>query len=372
MDPNASRPGPTAPDAARDPVMLAALTTIGLGGPAPAIHTASSTAELADRAAALDDAGGALVIGGGSNLVIADAGVPTPVLHVTIPGLRIDPAGDDRAVATIGAGEDWAAVVTQLVDEGWCGVESLAGIPGSAGATPVQNVGAYGTEISDVLVDVEVYDRVNRRVRTMTPAELRLGYRSSVLRGTDRAIVTAVRVRLTRAERPVRYAELARTLGVSVGETAPPRAVHDAVTELRRGKGMVIDESDPDTRSVGSFFTNPILGPGELAMTQDAIAARLGPDTPVPQYPAGPTRPDGTKLSAAWLIERAGFPRGYPSQQRSGARVTVSTKHTLALTNRGGGTTAELLALAREIRDGVRDAFAVTLRPEPVLVGIEL
>ncbi len=367
---------PTDPAATGTPVLLSSLSTIGLGGPAPELHVARDPEELADLLGAADgdsdqaEGRRALVIGGGSNLVIADAGIDVPVVRVAIPGVHVRPDTDDpdRATVTIGAGENWDDVVEALVADGWSGVESLSGIPGSAGATPVQNVGAYGTEISDLLVDVQAYDRRSRRLRTLAAADLRLGYRSSVLRGTDAGVVTAVRLRLTRTPRPVRYAELARTLGVAVGDPAPAAEVRQAVLALRRGKGMVLDPDDPDTRSVGSFFTNPILTEAELAVTVSAITARLGQDTPIPQYPAA----GGAKLSAAWLIERAGFAKGYPGGLRPQVHVTISGKHTLALTNRGGGSTAELIALAREIRDGVRDAFAVTLHPEPVLVGVSL
>jgi len=350
---------------------LADYTTLGLGGPAPVMYTATSEAEVVE---ALRDAdrtagnGGALVLGGGSNLVIADNGVDVPVVHVAVPGMSIEPdaADPDRAVVTIGAGEDWDTVVAALVSDGWTGPESLSGIPGSAGATPVQNVGAYGTEISDLLLDVSLYDRRTGELRTASAADLHLDYRSSVLRGTDTAVVTAVRLCLSRAARPVRYAELARTLGVAVGDTAPAADVRQAVLALRRAKGMVLDPNDPDTRSAGSFFTNPILTDAHLEDALAAIRQRLGTDITVPRYPAD----RGVKLSAAWLIERAGFGKGYPGEARPGAHVTVSGKHTLALTNRGGATTAELVDLAREIRDGVRAAFAVTLRPEPVFVGV--
>jgi len=354
------------------PVRLADYTTLGLGGRAPVLYTATSEAEVAEALRRADGAAGsphpgALVLGGGSNLVVADDGVDVPVVRVAVPGVHVDLDADGAAV-TIGAGENWDTVVATLVGEGWTGPESLSGIPGSVGATPVQNVGAYGTEISDLLIDIRLYDRRTGAFRTVAAAELRLGYRSSVLRGTDAAVVTAVRLRLTRAARPVRYAELARTLGVTVGDSAPAAEVRQAVLELRRAKGMVLDPDDPDTRSAGSFFTNPILSEADMVVTGAAIAARFGPDVSFPRYPAD----GGTKLSAAWLIERAGFGKGYPSKARPEAHVTVSSKHTLALTNRGGGSTAELLTLAREIRDGVREAFAVTLRPEPVLVGVSL
>lgn len=351
------------------PVRLAGLTTIGLGGPAPALYRAVSTAEIAEVVGDLDMSGGALILGGGSNLVIADSGIEVPVVSVVIAGIQIydAPPGPFDAIARIGAGENWDRAVAQLVAEGWAGVQELSGIPGSAGATPVQNVGAYGTEIADVLVDVEIYDRVARSVRRVPAAELALGYRSSALRGTDAAVVTEVRLGLTRRPGPVRYPELARLLGVAVGEAAPAPAVREAVLDLRRRKGMVLDPADADTRSVGSFFTNPIVSDEQLAQVR-AAAARLGADRRLPEYPAV----GGTKLSAAWLIEQAGFARGYPLATRPRARIALSTKHTLALTNRGGGTAAELIALAREIRAGVAERFGVLLQAEPILLGVGL
>ena len=349
---------------------LSELTTLRLGGPAPALRTAES---VDDVVAGVHDAarsgGGLLVLGGGSNLVIADAGVPDPVLRIAVPGVRIEPdrsGGSDAAVVTIGAGVDWDAAVAELVEAGYGELAPLSGIPGSTGATPVQNVGAYGTEISDVLVAVQVVDRVTGEVHRLTSDELQLAYRSSILRGTDRAVVTAVEFRLTTRPVAVRYAELARTLDVPAGGTAPAAAVREAVLGLRRGKGMVLDPDDQDTWSVGSFFTNPLLSTEQAAVAGDAVRARLGAETVWPAYPAE----NGTvKWSAAWLIERAGFAKGHPGP---GGRVSLSTKHTLALTNRGDGTTEDLLALAREIRDGVRDAFTVTLEPEPVFVGVRL
>jgi UDP-N-acetylmuramate dehydrogenase len=348
------------------PVLLSSLTTLGLGGPAPRLITVTTRDELIDALSGADDRGRrALVIGGGSNLVVADGGVDVPVIRVGIAGFAIDRGPEDGdARLAVGAGEDWDAVVARVVDEGYTGLETLSGIPGSAGATPIQNVGAYGTEISTVLDAVEVIGRAEKRRHTMAAAELALGYRTSVLRGTDTAVVTAVRLRLRRAPQPVRYAELARALGVRVGDPAPAPEVRQAVLALRRSKGMVLDRDDPDTRSAGSFFTNPVLDDVAMARTRTAVAARLGPDVPIPTYPAD----HGTKLSAAWLIERAGFGKGFALP---GSRVAISSKHSLALTNRGGGTTAELLELARTIRDGVRAAFAVTLEPEPMLVGVQ-
>lgn len=356
----------TSTASAASPVRLAELTTIGLGGPAPALDTAGTAAEVAEVVGAHDRETGALILGGGSNLVIADEGVAVPVVRIVIPGIDIyDDTRGDAAIATLGAGVNWDEAAAQLVAEGFGAVAPLSGIPGSVGATPVQNVGAYGAEIGDMLVDVEVYDRAARALRRMTAADLQLGYRSSILRGTDRAVVTEVRLRLERGPALIRYAELARTLGVAASETAPAQTVREAVLDLRRAKGMVLDPADRNTRSVGSFFTNPIVGEDLLARVREAVRTRLGADVVMPQYPAT----GGTKLSAAWLIERAGFSKGYP--HRAGAPAALSSKHTLALTNRGG-TTADLIALAREIRSGVEGAFGVTLHPEPILVGVSL
>lgn len=350
------------------PVRLADLTTLRLGGPAPDLteaHTADDVRRIVGEA---DLAGsGVLVLGGGSNLVVADAGIDVPVMRVAIRGIRVVPSGD-AALITIGAGENWDDVVGTLTADGFGELAPLSGIPGSAGATPVQNVGAYGTEIAEVLESVTLFDRHSGTVFRTPAADLRLRYRSSTLRGTGSGVITDLTVRLTRGPVVVKYAELARTLGVTPGAAAPAAAVREAVLGLRRAKGMVLDPDDPDTNSVGSFFTNPILDADGLARTDRAIRDRLGTDAGYPKYPVPeePERSGRVKLSAAWLIERAGFAKGFAGP---GGRVAISSKHTLALTNRGG-TTADLLALAAQIRDGVRDAFAVTLEPEPMLVGV--
>jgi UDP-N-acetylmuramate dehydrogenase len=331
---------------------LAPLTTLRLGGPAARLAEATTAAELVEAVRTAGDE--LLLLGGGSNLVLADAGWPGTAVLIRSRGVTVD---EDVLVAE--AGEPWDELVARTVAEGRSGLECLAGIPGLTGATPVQNVGAYGQEVAETIVRVDAYDRAADVVRSLGPDECRFGYRDSLFKHTDRWVVLRVAFALARTGKsgPVRYAELARTLGVAVGEVAPLADVRSAVLELRRGKGMVLDPADRDTWSVGSFFTNPVLAPAELA----AFEARAG--GPYPSWPAA----RGTKLSAAWLIERAGFHKGY-----GGEVVRVSGKHTLALTHRGGGSTAELVELAREIRGGVAGRFAVTLRPEPRLVGVEL
>ena len=306
---------------------------------------------------AIPSATNVLVLGGGSNVVVADEGVPGTVLLVRARGRQIERLYDGTVLLTVEAGEDWDELVAGTVEVGLGGLECLSGIPGSTGATPVQNVGAYGVEVADVLVDVDLYDRRSGRIRPHVPAaELGLGYRASVLKHRDDAVVLRVRFRLRPdgTSAPVRYPELARTLGVEVGATVPAAAARQAVLGLRRGKGMVLDATDHDTWSVGSFFTNPLV-PGHAV-----------PDDSGPRWPAGPDR---VKLSAAWLIENAGFRRGHGEP---GGHVALSGKHVLALSNRGGGTTRELLDLARAVRDGVRARFGVELVPEPVLVGCAL
>jgi UDP-N-acetylmuramate dehydrogenase len=292
------------------------------------------------------------------------------------------PAGPGRVEVTVAAGEDWDAVVAGCVGEGLAGLECLSGIPGRAGATPIQNVGAYGQEVAERIISVRVYDRARRAVVDLAGADCGFGYRTSAFKRslqpvpgavTGRFVVLSVRFRLDRdhLSTPVRYAELARALGVPEGGRAPLADVRSAVLGLRRGKGMVLDPGDPDTRSVGSFFLNPVLDRGQLAAVERAARAMAGPGARVPCYPAG----DGqVKVSAAWLIEQAGFRKGYLAAGAvpgpAGARI--SSKHTLALVNPGEATTAGLLALAREIREGVRSAFGVELASEPVLVGAGL
>jgi UDP-N-acetylmuramate dehydrogenase len=336
---------------------LAPLTTLRLGGPARRFVDARSAAAAVGTVRAADSAREpVLLLGGGSNVVVADEGWPGVVVRVAGTGRHVERRPDGTVRLTAEAGEDWDGVVAACVADGIGGLECLSGIPGRVGATPVQNVGAYGVEISDLLVDVDLYDRRTGAVREHVPAaELGLGYRTSALKGRDEAIVLRVRYALpgNGMSAPIRYPELARTLGVEPGERVPTAAARAAVLGLRRGKGMVLDADDHDTWSAGSFFTNPVL-------PDDAAPAGA------PRWPAGPDR---VKVPAAWLIEHAGFERGHKG---SGGRVALSGRHVLALTHRGGGTTADLLDLAREVRDGVRSAFGVELVAEPVLVGCVL
>lgn len=342
-------------------VTLASYTTLRLGGPAKAFAVAATTDELVEAVRAADRTGERLLLlGGGSNLVVADAGFDGTVLKIATEGWTVEGERDGELLVEVAAGQNWDEFVAAMVQRGAGEVECLSGIPGSVGATPIQNVGAYGCEISDVLESVRCYSRVDGEVTTMSADDLGFAYRTSVLKGTDSGVVLSVRLRL-RADglsQPIRYAELARALGIAAGERAPLAAVREAVLALRRGKGMVIDPADPDSVSAGSFFTNPVLAPDE--------ADRLPSDAP--RF----AQPDGrVKTSAAWLIDRAGFAKGH-AVPGSPARATLSTKHTLALTNRGDATTADLLALAREVRDGVEARFGVRLEHEPVLVGCAL
>jgi UDP-N-acetylmuramate dehydrogenase len=343
-------------------VPLRGYTTLRLGGPARRFVTATDASSLVEAVRDADLSGEPmLLLGGGSNLVIGDDGFDGTVVRVASRGIAVDYDG----VLSVEAGEDWDEVVARTVADGYGGLECLSGIPGLVGATPVQNVGAYGVEISDLLRGVDLLDRRTGAVVSVARGGLGLGYRTSSLKNTDTAVVLRVRLGL-RADglsMPVRYTELARMLGVEPGCRLPAAAVRDAVLELRRGKGMVLDPLDHDTWSAGSFFTNPVLADAVLPSVLRSIAQRVGNGASVPQYPAGAGL---TKLSAAWLIERAGFRRGHPGP---GGRVALSHKHTLALTNRGAASTADLLTLAREVVGGVRAAFGVELHPEPVLVN---
>jgi UDP-N-acetylmuramate dehydrogenase len=330
---------------------LADHTTLGLGGPAARTVTVTTGTELVETVREADkNVEPLLVLGGGSNVVVADEGWPGVAVLIRSRGVRRERA-DGRLRLTAQAGEPWDELVRASVEEGWAGLAAMSGIPGLTGATPIQNVGAYGSEVADVLTALTVFDRHTGSAAEWAPEQCGFGFRTSAFKHTDRYVVLEVTLTLDREAGgvPVRYAEVARRLGVEPGARVPSARLREVVLELRRSKGMLIDPTDPDTRSVGSFFVNPFVAPD------------LVPDG-CPNWLV-----DGQiKLSAAWLIENAGFAKGY----RRGA-VGVSTKHTLALTNRGGGTAADLHALAHEIRDGVRDRFGIELRPEAHLAGVD-
>jgi UDP-N-acetylmuramate dehydrogenase len=337
---------------------LADHTTLRVGGPARRMITAETEADLIDVVRDLDAAGEPLLIlGGGSNVLIGDAGFDGTVIKIATRGVAEDTAACSGAVITVAAGEVWDPLVSYFIERGWSGLEAMSGVPGLIGASPIQNVGAYGADVSELISMVRTLDRSTGQVKTLFPVECDFGYRTSRFKSDPgRFLVLSVtfQLRLGSMSQPIRYPELARALGAEVGERVPATEVRQAVLALRTAKGMVLAEDDHDTWSVGSFFTNPIIAP-EQALDLPAGA---------PRFP----QPNGMiKTSAAWLIEQAGFGKGYGN-----GSARLSNKHTLALTNRGGATAADLLRLAREIRAGVEAKFGVELVPEPVLVGCEL
>ncbi|MDT0474598.1 UDP-N-acetylmuramate dehydrogenase [Streptomyces sp. DSM 41014] len=343
---------------------LAPLTTFRLGGPADRLVTATSDDEVIAAVREADDSGTPLLlIGGGSNLVVGDKGFAGTALVVATRGFTLD-----GTLLELAAGEVWSDAVARTVEAGLAGVECLAGIPGSAGATPIQNVGAYGQEVSSTITEVVAYDRTTRERVTLTNEQCAFSYRHSRFKADpERYVVLRVRYRLEDAgglSAPLKYAETARALGVEPGDRVPLDAARDTVLKLRAGKGMVLDPEDHDTWSAGSFFTNPILTDTAFAAFHARVRERLGDGVLPPAYPAGEGH---TKTSAAWLIDKAGFTKGYGT-----GPARISTKHTLALTNRGAATTEDLLALAREVVAGVHEAFGVTLVNEPVTVGVSL
>lgn len=351
---------------------LADLTTFRVGGPVGTLVHAYDEQQLVEAVSRADDAGEpVLVLGGGSNVLASDTGFDGVVVKDARRELVVESADACGGAAFwASAGMPWDDVVLRAVTEGWAGLEALSGIPGSTGAAPVQNVGAYGQEVGDSIAMVRTWDRHERRFRTLARAELGLGYRTSVLKEslrdvgsgrwhpTPRYVVLGVmfQVPLSNRSGPVRYPELARTLDVELGTRVDAAEVRSAVLALRAGKGMVLDAQDHDTWSAGSFFTNPLL-PVDHPLPEGA-----------PQFDGGPGR---VKTSAAWLIQAAGFAKGYHVPGGTGA-ASISTKHALALTNRGAAAADDLLVLARTVRDGVRERFGIELEPEPVLVGLEL
>ncbi|WP_125773527.1 UDP-N-acetylmuramate dehydrogenase [Antribacter gilvus] len=380
---------------------LADLTTLRVGGPAASYVEAVHEEDLVAAVQEADDEGvPLLVVGGGSNLLVADEGFDGVVVRDARSGIRVESADScGGAVVSAPAGQSWDELAQRAVEEGWVGVESLSGIPGTVGAVPVQNVGAYGQEVAGVIAAVRTWDRAERRKRTFAVGELDFGYRTSLLKRSmhvssrpvdpqapwypsPRYVVLEVQFqfRLGSMSAPVGYFELARRLGVEVGQKAPSSDVREAVLALRAGKGMLLDtpapggDPDHDRWNSGSFFTNPVV-PVEHMDRLPADAPRYPVRNALPTTSTGPALgavdSGVVKTSAAWLIEHAGFGKGFGlAGERSPARL--STKHTLAMTNRGGARADDVVALARAVRDGVRDRFGVTLVPETVLVGVTL
>jgi UDP-N-acetylmuramate dehydrogenase len=353
-------------------VLLSGLTTMRVGGPAERLVTVCSTDELVDAIREVDDADEPLlVLSGGSNLVVADEGFAGSVVHIATHGITVESTDSTGGVTVrVAAGEVWDDLVARAVAEGWSGIEALSGIPGCVGATPIQNVGAYGQEVAQTISAVRVWDRREQQVHLLANADCQFTYRDSVFKGESRYVVLEVmfQLRLEDMSSPVTYEDLARELGVHAGVRVPLEEAREAVLAQRRQRGMVLDPKDHDTWSCGSFFTNPVMSASSYDRLQARAQGRLGADggaVRVPRFVA----PDGqVKTSAAWLIERAGFGKGYGMP----GPAALSTKHTLAVTNRGSATAANIVALAVGVRDGVQEAFGVGLVNEPVLVGLSL
>ncbi|WP_438854688.1 UDP-N-acetylmuramate dehydrogenase [Agromyces sp. M3QZ16-3] len=391
-------------------VPFADLTTLRVGGPIDRLVTANRQGELVELVREADESGERwMVLGGGSNLLVGDDGFHGTVIRIATKGIEVLPGTQPGSVhLRVQAGEVWDELVAFTVDRGFSGLEALSGIPGSVGAAPVQNIGAYGQELSDVLVAIEFLDEGAEHPRRMSADELELGYRTSVLKQGLAGVVVSIEVALhdTTAERevlgqalgtPVAYAQLAGALGVQLGDRVPIADVREAVLALRSGKGMVLDPDDPDSVSAGSFFTNPIVTervartlPGDAPRwyvepdepDEVVLLAELEAQSPLDAFLAHQAEVEAAevrahaepgaplvKLSAAWLIEHSGIRRGFALP---GSRAAISSKHTLALTNRGGATADELAQLARFVQGRVQAEFGIVMHPEPVLVGVEL
>jgi UDP-N-acetylmuramate dehydrogenase len=331
-------------------------TSLRVGGPAKSIINVSTEDEII---AAIEAAGDSpiLIIGGGSNVLVSDQGFDGTVIHIANNQAESEVDACSGATLTIGAGENWDEFVRTTISRGFAGLETLSGIPGTVGAAPIQNIGAYGHEVSEFITRVRTYDREAKAVKTFTNSECEFEYRNSIFKRTPgRYIVLSVQFQIRRGETstPITYAELAKKLGIEVGEKAPVVDVRTAVLELRAAKGMLLNPDDKDSWSAGSFFTNPIIS------VEIASALPEG----APKWPLTDGR---VKTSAAWLIEHSGIDKGHT---HGGARV--STKHVLALTNSGNATASELVELAREVRTAVQAKFGITLEPEVNLVGLTL
>lgn len=344
------------------PKHLAAYTTLRLGGPAQGWTKVADEDALVEAVRTTGEE--ILILGGGSNIVVADAGFAGSVVHVATRGITHEEI-DGKSLLTVQAGEQWDDFVVHAIVKGLAGVECLSGIPGTVGAAPIQNIGAYGQDLAETLISVRAFDRRRDEIVELDAEACEFDYRTSRFkREPDRFVVLSVGLALHPGDRsqPIEYEELAEKLGILPGETAPPVEIRKAVLALRRAKGMVLDPADPDTTSTGSFFMNPILSPEEFAELSTRVAARYGPKIRVPHNPV-----DGgsIKVHAAWLIERAGFSKGYGGQ----TTIAISSKHALAITNRGEGTTAQVVSLAQEIAAKVKRTFGISLTPEPTFIG---
>ena len=341
---------------------LAPYTTLGIGGPARWFVEAVSENEIAEAADwARMRSVPLFVLGGGSNLLVADAGFDGLVVQVALQGIRMEPAeGGRRGIVRAAAGEFWERCVELSLDAGWAGVECLAGIPGTVGGTPVQNVGAYGQEVAAVIERVRAFDTVERGFVELSAAECGFSYRRSRFNTADRGrfIVTRVDFRLTPGgAAAIRYPELQRAVAREDPNAQPsPAQIAETVRRIRRGKGMLIVEGDPDCRSAGSFFKNPVISEDHFQRISAADAA--------PHFAAGTGAEGSVKIPAAWLIEQAGFSKGYAL-----GNAGISSRHTLALVNRGGATAGEILRLAEKISSAVEARFGIRLEREPVLLG---
>lgn len=382
--------------AAAEPRTLADATTMRVGGaPARWIEATTRDEVIAAYAELLADDEPHLLLGGGSNTVASSEPFEGTVLQIATRGIEAlpvvaaphrpageEPPADETVVLRVEAGEGWDALVERTVADGLAGLEALSGIPGSVGAAPIQNIGAYGQEVASTLAAIELLDAETLEVRRIPASELRLGYRDSALkRGDLQGVVLSVDLRLRRSadgrSQPVAYQQLATALGVELGTRVPLEDVRASVLALRSSKGMVLSD-DPDSVSAGSFFTNPLVSARfaaglpkdaprwSVAPEPSATVLPLDADTPLPSLDRPVPR---VKLSAAWLIEQAGIERGFALP---GSRAAVSSKHTLAITNRGGATGEQVAELARFVQARVENQFGVHLVPEPVLVGLHL
>ena len=335
---------------------LSKYTSFHVGGPAKKILQVSTEAEII---AAIESAGDSpiLILGGGTNVLVSDSGFEGTVIRISNNSVQAEVDACSGATLTIGAGENWDEFVLTSINNGFAGLETLSGIPGTVGAAPIQNIGAYGHEVSEFITRVRTYDRVNKEIKTFTNSECEFSYRSSHFKAhPGRYVVLEVQFQIRRGEMsdPITYVELSKKLGIDMGDKAPVVDVRAAVLELRASKGMLLTPQDKDSWSAGSFFTNPIIS----QQAADALP------NAAPKWPLIDGR---VKISAAWLIENSGIHKG---DEVGGARV--STKHVLALTNSGNATAADIAALAKKARDQVHSTFGITLEAEVNLIGLEI